>query len=37
MNRDVLPDHRFYSRYFGLTKESAYQPVSQPVSPSAVK
>jgi len=26
-NRDILPDQRFYSRYFGLTKESAYQPV----------
>jgi glycosyltransferase involved in cell wall biosynthesis len=27
-NRDILPDHRFYSRYFGLTKASAYQPLS---------
>jgi hypothetical protein len=28
INAGILPDRRFYSRYFGLTKESAYQPVS---------
>ena len=27
-NRDILPDQRFYSRYFGLTIKSAYQPLS---------
>jgi hypothetical protein len=31
VNHDILPDHRFYSRYFGLTKDLAYQvlPVKQ--------
>jgi glycosyltransferase involved in cell wall biosynthesis len=27
VNQDLLPDHRYYSRYFGLTPEWAYQPV----------
>jgi hypothetical protein len=31
INGDILPDQRFYSRCFGVTKEFAYQPVSHPV------
>ncbi len=26
-NRDILPDSRYYSRYLGLSRESAYKPV----------
>jgi Glycosyl transferase family 2 len=28
-NRDILPDQRYYSRYLGLNKESAYRPVAE--------
>jgi hypothetical protein len=26
VNRDILPDRRYYSRYLGLKRESAYKP-----------
>jgi len=26
-HRDILPDYRYYSRYLGLSRESAYKPV----------
>jgi hypothetical protein len=26
VNRDILPDRRYYSRYLGLKRESAYRP-----------
>jgi glycosyltransferase involved in cell wall biosynthesis len=32
IHSDILPDQRFYSRYFGLNKESVYQPGRQSAS-----